>query len=423
MHESSSEASPVDESFSILDAVREEDKRNAVLESRQELITTSIEIKVDGFVFKLTRHEPKKKRTYKDVNGKDVHYPEMLMVHGFASDESYFGGVKDGRLTEQMCRLGLTINTITLPNGMGHLSAKQILEVQARGVQAAYNLLSVDYAKGSEVILVAHSRGAIVATHAAELLYKEHAEYDNLSPEEQAKSAKPLKGLALLAPAGVNPIGSDKARRRLRRLGHSLSVIGSAALTLPGLAKESINDMKYHPKSTISHIGMAAISIASDPKMRLKEAEIAASSDIKPILKKLSYRTSIIIIGTKNDAFIKSEDLSKFCVETVLGIPKPPQKPNIEDMFRANISLINLEEGQTHMLLGRRYKSYADPREVPGILLNFQQSIMPDPVEGSENGYLPNAYNKGVMTEVDEDGNEVYENGKGHLGIPKPSRL
>lgn len=390
--------------YRIIDAVDDEDAWNALLESNQEFITTTFEFEVDGYIFKLTRHEPNKKRTYKDSQENDVHYPEMLMVHGFVSDESYFGGVNDGRLTEQICRLGLTVNTLTLPDGMGHLSAEEILEIQARGVQAAYNSLSTGKAKGSEVILTAHSRGAIVATHAAYLLKKEHAEHDNLTQEEQAKSAKPLKGLVLLAPAGLHDIGSGS--------------ILSASLKIPDLAKKSIGDIRSHPRSTFAHLGMVARSLVSDPMMRLKEAVIAASSDIKPILSELSNSMSILIIAAENDAFVDHKKLYEFvkencsikCEITIDENTTHDNEPTDSscDLDANNgISLLTIK-GLTHMLLDKKYKSGADPRGLPGILLQFFQSRMPDPKDGKRNGHSPISYKAGNKV----DG-----------VIPKPSRL
>lgn len=429
--------------YSIIDAVNDEDERNALLEFGQEFVTTTSEFKVDDYVFKLTRHEPNKKRTYQDANENYVHYPEMLMVHGFVSDESYFGGAKDGMLTEQMCRLGLTVNTLTLPDGMGHLSAEEILEIQARGVQAAYNSLSTGKAKGSEVILTAHSRGAIVATHAAELLSKEHANYDKLTPEEQAQSAKPLRGLVLLAPAGLHPIGPQKARNGLNIFGKSTSILGSAALAIPGLVFSSRGDIINHPRPTIKYLGMAAKKLVIDPQMRLKEAEIAASADIRSIIQELSREMSILIIGAKNDAFVNHIELSEFVkgiseIQELkfgdLGFEEISYNMPTKDYITAdeeNIDEVDLNnganlftiDGLSHMLLGKKFKSYADPRGLPGIMLQFFQSRMPGPKDGKENGHSPISYKKGKKKKIDKDGNIADENAEGELGIPKPYRL
>lgn len=325
------------EPITIEEAVLRQDIENSKIEQSQAISTERFTVDVDGVEFRVSRYVPSKKREYAINEEETAHYSELVALHGLASNGSYFDS-----LAKQLVNLGLVINVIDLARGFGHLSPEDILDLQAKAVDVIYDYLKEDYCPpDTKLILVSHSRGAIVSKRVT---------------EQRSKSDKEKIDMIWLAPA-IHPIGYGN--------------IALAALKIPNLALRSLANMRQHPKQTAKLLGMMARTIISDPIMSYKEAKVAASHTSAPFLAGIDPSTRLLIIVAKKDEFLKDS----MALDMMRGLTDK------EGVVMETVDL-------THTLEERQQVSLADPRTIPGKILAWLQSNVPD-IDENTMGYTP----------------------------------
>lgn len=277
-----------------------------------------------GIRFPVKNHYPSKYRTYQNEQGEQVIYPHLLMVHGVASDASYFDA-----FGTNMARLGIASSAIELPRfTSGVWNGDKLLNWQVGAAAHTGELLKETTRADSDIIYVGHSRGAIVATKATRALY------DN-------EFYRP-KGLILLAPAGIDKIADGKLYKGVPLLG---------PLVLNNLISGFQEGNRLIPNTTM----LGRVILRNIPQT-LIEVKQAMNEVITELFEEMP-EIDILIPFAEDDEFIKYVELYKVAL-------KYP-----------NVSVVTVES--SHMLDNPRYKdviSLADPRLLTGQVLAYEQA-------------------------------------------------
>lgn len=304
--------------------VRRIDVDNKKEEELQNPFSDVREYSYKGVRYPVKNHYPTKYRTYENEQGEQVIYPHLLMVHGVASDASYFDG-----FGANMARLGIASSAIELPRFTSRArSSQSLLSWQVGAVAHTSELLKETASADRDVILVGHSRGAIIATKAATELY------DN----EFYRS----KGLILLAPAGIDKIAEGKLYKGVPLLG---------PLVVNNLVSGFQEGNRLIPNARM--LGRVILRNIPQTLIEVKQAmNEVVTEDFKQM-----PETDIFIPFAEEDEFIKYADLYKVALKN------------------KNIAVVTVES--SHMLDSPRYKdviSLADPRLLTGQVLSFMQA-------------------------------------------------
>ncbi len=309
----------------IADVYRDEiDLPNAERERRQLSEITNYDLQHEGKQFHLTTYRPTDGlRTYKDDHGSDIQFPELLMVHGVASDASYFW-----EYFQNLNKLGIACAAIELPREHHIIhEPEQLLEWQAGAVVEARSFLQAMHAN-NRVIVGGHSRGCIVSSIAAEKI-------------AQAEDGG-LEGVLFLAPS--------METKNLPNL----------ALNLAGLA---INSFRYSGDLRLvgHHAMMIAKVVVENPQQTYVEVRQALGVNVKPIVYGLAD-TSVFIPTALNDEFVDADALAELARNAPNG----------------NVAVVTLP---TNHMLGQKHQddvySLGDPRTLEGQTLAWMQSLTP----------------------------------------------
>lgn len=305
--------------------IRAIDLANLQEEQQQTPYITRHNMLYQGIGYGVTNYYPTKFRTYKNEKGKDVYYPHLLMVHGVASNSSYFEP-----LATDMARLGIASSAVDLPRrAFAGFKPEQMLNWQVSAVANAYEHIKETERHDSEITMVGHSRGAIIATKATRQLY------DN-------EFYRPA-GLILLAPAGFEKIADGKMRK--------------AAMQLGPLAINSFKNGLIQPNRLKQNFGMMFTVVASNPLQSYSEINQAINIDITHLFEEMS-ELKIFVPFAEDDEFIKYDKLYKTALKN------------------SNLSVVTVES--SHLLDNPKYEdliSLADPRILSGQILSFSQAI------------------------------------------------
>ncbi len=305
--------------------VRYEDLANAKEEQEQKPFSNTKEHYFGGIKYSVKNHFPSKYRTYINEEGESVVYPHLLMVHGVASDASYF----DPFCTD-MARLGIASSVVELPRTMtAAIKGGKLLDWQVGAMAHTYELLKETSRADGEIILAGHSRGAIVATLAAQKLY----DNDYYRP----------KGLILLAPAGIDKIAEGKLYKGVPLLG-------------PLLVNNLVSGIGSEKERVKSNASMVARVILKNIPQSLLEVKQAMNTVVSDNFQKMP-NLDILVPFAEDDEFIKYEELYK------VALTNP------------NVSVVTVDS--SHMLNNPSYEdilSLSDPRLLPGQVLQFMQS-------------------------------------------------
>jgi pimeloyl-ACP methyl ester carboxylesterase len=303
------------------------DTPNSEQENRQLSVITHQELSCARRSFDIVTYTPSDGlRTCNDTDGNPVTYPELLMVHGVASDARYFDP-----LFQKMNKLGIRCSAVTLPRHRDVVpDGDTLLDWQVQASIAAYDYIKSERPT-THIILGGHSRGAIVATKAKKQIYDE-------------SGASSDEGLLLLAPAGLDTYNTKS--------------IGRAALNLVPLAFNSL----YHSDSK-QLVGMYAVMISQVVSANVSQTVIeilqALKMNVADDISKELAGISVFIPVAEQDEFIDHHKIVKVA----------ELAPN------SNISVATLS---TNHLLGDRDRSkitsLSDPRGLPGQILGWMQS-------------------------------------------------
>jgi pimeloyl-ACP methyl ester carboxylesterase len=312
----------------IADVYRDQiDVPNAEREARQLSAITHVELMHDGREFDLVTYTPTDGlRTFNDSEGNSVNYPELLLVHGVASDARFF----DPHL-RSLNKLGVRGSAVTLPRQSETIpDADSLLEWQVEAVIVAYEEI-LRIRPDAHIIIGGHSRGGIVATEAKRRIKLRYPDDAN-------------EGLLLLAPAGL-----DTYRPKS---------LGKAALNLVPLA---FNSLRHSDSKRL--VGMYALMIAqvviANPGQTVVEIWQALHKNVDEVLFTDLSDTSVFIPVADEDEFIDHKRI----IEVAELAPAD------------NISVATLN---TNHMMGSRGAagiiSLSDPRLLPGQILSWMQS-------------------------------------------------
>ena len=307
--------------------IRYEDLANAKEEQDQNPFSNIKDYPYSGLKYSVKNHFPSKYRTYINEQGEQVIYPRLLMVHGVASDASYFDP-----FCQDMARLGIASSVVELPRTMtAALKGKKLLDWQAGAFAHTYELLKETNRTDGEIILAGHSRGAIVATMAAEELY----DHDFYRP----------KGLVLLAPAGIDKIADGKIHKGVKLLGplvvnNLVSSFGSESLRVKKNASMLARVILKNIPQSFLEVKQAMNVVVVDKLKNMRELEV-------------------FIPFAENDEFINYKELYSLALKN------------------RNLSVETVES--SHMLDNPSYEdmiSLSDTRLLTGQVLAFMQSLI-----------------------------------------------
>jgi pimeloyl-ACP methyl ester carboxylesterase len=313
------------------------DVPNAEAEARQLSVIEHQELVCARRSFDVVTYTPSDKlRTCNDANGNPVSYPELLMIHGVASDSRFFDP-----LFQKMNKLGIRCSALSLPRQKDVIpDPDTMLDWQVQATRSAYEYIR-SVRPNSHIILGGHSRGAIVATRAKKQLHDEHGSDAD-------------EGLLLLAPAGLDTYNTKS--------------IGRAALNLIPLAFNSL-----HHSDTNQLVGAYAVMISqvvgANASQTVVEIFQALRMNIADDITEGLEDVSVFIPAADKDEFIDYQKIVKVA----------ELAPN------SNVSVATLS---TNHLLGERGAdviSLSDPRVLSGQILGWMQS--------QTEGYRPLAVN------------------------------
>jgi pimeloyl-ACP methyl ester carboxylesterase len=265
-------------------------------------------------------------RTCNDAEGRPVSYPELLMVHGVASDARFFDS-----LFQKMNKLGIRCSAISLPRQKDVVpDGHTMLDWQVQATRQAYDHIKSER-PDSHIILGGHSRGAIVATLAKKQLHDEHGSDAD-------------EGLLLLAPAGLDTYNTKS--------------IGRAALNLLPLALNSL-----HHSDSKRLVGEYALMISqvigANPSQTFVEVLQALRMNVAHDITDDLEDVSVFIPAADKDEFIDYQKIVKVA-------ELAPQN---------NVSIATLS---TNHMMGERdagdVMSLSDPRILSGQILGWMQS-------------------------------------------------
>lgn len=307
--------------------IRYEDLANAQEEQEQKPFSNVREYYFGGLKYPVKNHFPSKYRTYKNEESEDVIYPHLLMVHGVASDASYFDP-----FCSDMARLGIASSVVELPRTMtAALKGDKLLDWQAGAVAHTYELLKETTRTDGDIILVGHSRGFIVATLAAEKLY----ENEFYRP----------RAIMPFAPAGLKEIADGKIYKGIPLLG-------------PLVLNSLIAGFGNNRKRVKQNASMVARVILKNIPQSLLEVKQAMNVVIVDKLKNMP-EMEVFIPFAENDEFINYKELYRLALEN------------------SNVSVVTVES--SHMLDNPRYDdviSLSDTRLLTGQSLAFLQYLI-----------------------------------------------
>lgn len=307
--------------------VRFEDLSNLKEEEAQIPFINEKIMSFNDMSYKVINHYPSAYRTYENERGEKVTYPHLLMVHGVASNGNYFDP-----LCQDMAKLGIASSVVELPRyTKAGFQPKKMLDWQVGAVANTYQSINEATSADSQIILVGHSRGAIIATKAANSLY----ENDN-RPE----------GLVLLAPAGFDKIAEGKMHKAILLLG---------PLVLNSL-KSGFSNRNRLKQNAAMMLGVVARNIPQS----YAEIDQAINIDITNSFRDMPDLDTFVPFA-KDDEFIRYEDLYK------VGLEYP------------NVSVVTVDS--SHLLDNPKYEdliSLADPRILTGQILAFMMSKIPN---------------------------------------------
>lgn len=303
------------------------DVPNADLEARQLSVIEHHELAYARRNFDIVTYTPSDSlRTCNDTEGRPVNYPELLMIHGVASDARFFDS-----LFQKMNKLGIRCSAISLPRQRDVVpDASTMLDWQVQAVRAAYDHIKSER-PNTHIILGGHSRGAIVATLAKKQLHDEHGSDAD-------------EGLLLLAPAGLDTYNTKS--------------IGRAALNLLPLAYNSL-----HHSDSKQLVGKYAVMISqvisANPSQTFVEILQALRMNVAQDLTEDLEDVSVFIPAADKDEFIDYQKIVKIA-------ELAPQN---------NVSIATLS---TNHMMGERDAgsviSLSDPRVLSGQILGWMQS-------------------------------------------------
>ena len=307
------------------------DMPNALREARQRSQITSQEFVHETRPFWVTTYMPTDGlRTWRDDEGKQVHYPHLLLAHGVASDARFFDS-----FYQKLNKLGIGCSAITLPKEHHVIfNGEELLEWQAGALVHAHNELR-EQLDNTQIILGGHSRGTIVAIHAKKQLRELQRD------SEEA-------GLLLMAPAGLE----KPTPRRFARAILNLTVLGFNTIRNTDTFRE------------MGNIGlMLAENLTHNPEQTALEAVQALGYDVSHILYEDFVDVPVLITAAEHDEFIDHEQIMSL----------------VKHAPHANISFASVSSNH---LMGERASedivSLADPRLLTGQVLAWQQSRIPN---------------------------------------------
>lgn len=297
------------------------DTPNAEREKRQLSDIKTYDLDLAGKEFHVTTFQPTDGlRTWVDESGESIQYPEILMVHGVASDSQYFW-----EMFRKLNKLGIACAAVELPREHNIIyDGDALLEWQSDAMVTAWNFLQKQH-DNKHIVLGGHSRGAIVAAHAATKI---------------VDTDGGIEGLLLLAPS-VEP-------KSLERI----------AINLFGLAYNSLRH-----SDDVRLVGRYALMIAKvvleNPQQTVVEIKQALTSNINDLLFEKLSGISIFIPAAENDEFVDHNALARLAQMAPAG----------------NISVATLN---TNHMLGEKPQqdiiSLGDPRLLTGQILAWLQS-------------------------------------------------
>lgn len=300
---------------------------NAELEARQLSVIEHHELSYARRTFDIVTYTPSDSlRTCNDADGRPVSYPELLMIHGVASDARFFDS-----LFQKMNKLGIRCSAISLPRQKDVVpDAHTMLDWQIEATRTAYDYIKSER-PNAHIILGGHSRGAIVATLAKKQLHDEHGSDAD-------------EGLLLLAPAGLDTYNTKS--------------IGRAAMNLIPLAFNSL-----HHSDSKQLVGKYALMISqvvgSNPSQTIVEILQALRMNVAQDITQGLEEISVFIPAADKDEFIDYQKIVKIA-------ELAPQN---------NVSIATLS---TNHMMGERDAgtviSLSDPRILSGQILGWMQS-------------------------------------------------
>ncbi len=297
---------------------------NAEREARQMSAIENIILEHEGKPFHLTSFRPTDGlRTWTNEFGDEVQYPELLMVHGVASDERYFWS-----LFQKMNKLGIACSAIELPREHGVIhDAQGLLDWQVGATVATQKFLQEQHSN-QHVVLGGHSRGSIVTVKAAERIVAENG-------------SGAIDGILLLAPS-VEP--------------KSLGRVGLNLFTLAYNSFKHSRDIRLVSR----YVLMIAEVVAENVQQSIIETKQALTINVKEEMYHSLKDVSFFIPAGENDEFVDHKALAQLALFAPEG----------------NISITTLN---TNHMLGEReqqgVRSQADPRLLSGQVLSWLQSL------------------------------------------------
>lgn len=303
------------------------DRPNAEQEARQMSKIENFSLEHKGKRFNLTTFRPTDGlRTWINKQNEQVQYPELLMVHGVASDERYFWA-----LFEKMNKLGIACSAIELPRERGVVhNGDELLDWQSGALTTARDFL-VEHQDNSHIVVGGQSRGTIVSILGAEKIVAEEGQ-------------ESIDGLLLLAPS-IEPKSKTELLINLAGLGYN-SFRYSHDLRL--LGREALMVMEV---------------ILHNPVQTVLETHQAITMNVTDILYETLGEIPVFIPAAENDEFIDHRALFR----------------HVQNAPKGNIAVTTLN---TNHMLGERNSSdivsLADPRLLSGQILAWLQSLTGD---------------------------------------------
>jgi alpha-beta hydrolase superfamily lysophospholipase len=303
------------------------DRPNAEQEARQMSKIENYTLGHEGKPFNLTTFRPTDRlRTWLNQQNEEVQYPELLMVHGVASDERYFWS-----LFEKMNKLGIPCSAIELPRERGLvLDGAELINWQIGALLVAREFL-IKLHNNDHIVLGGQSRGSVISILGAEKI-------------AEVEGQEAIDGLLLLAPS-IEPKSKTKLLKNLAGLGYN-SFRYSRNLRL--LGREALMVMEV---------------VLPNPIQTIIETHQAITTDVTEILYDTLGKVPVYMPAADHDEFVDHKALFRHVQNAPLG----------------NIAMTTLT---TNHMLGERNRSdiisHADPRLLSGQILAWLQSLISD---------------------------------------------
>lgn len=301
-------------------------------------------IRVDGRDFNL--------KSYLPPQGSGP-YPDLLLTHGLASNANFFQD-----FAQTMASLGVGIHILDLPRHKAKLNQDKLLDWQVEALAQAYRAIKLRSEQDTPIVIGGHSRGAIVAARAGEMILRQEIEL-----------ADKLAGTILMAPAGFSKIGNGNLLKAAFKNGIPLA----------------FNVLRHGGRNNVRYLASTALSsVLSDPRQFLTEANHAISENI---LKDVRYHAKngvpVFIIAAEKDGAIDHnfilESIYKFVVsEGEKNDDENKQKKKMDvdmDIYRQYLSFATIFAAHDLKHAYRGKIDPTDPRTLTGQIHAFLSSL------------------------------------------------